>query len=360
MKNIKRQLLLTIILSLLSDVTFAYTGDLYLQAFNFNDSEVVPFQSVEKDWASNYRSGTHALSYQWYETGIRYKHWGFGLFQKNHTYLQFNSQTALIVHTIASKQPIDNQSYTVDLKVKHFNSYGLRLFNTAIAKPHFQWLLGVSLIYGQDLVDGTLKGSVTALTNKDYQFNNIQLNYFYSKDKLFDQQAARPRGEGYSIDSEIYWQPDRRIKLQFISRDLLGRIYWKNAPTTVAVIESDNKTYDANGYVKVNATLQGNQSTRNFTQHLAPYFAAKGSYNLYKDMDFLLEVDRFSIKTYQQIGISKTLMFQTTGNLLYEFVTHSVGINLKHKNIELQLMSDKLQPAKAHVFAALLNISYQY
>lgn len=352
--------ILIVHLFLVCPIAISQANELYIQSHNLYDSEPVPYNNFEKDWTNKYRSGKRALTYQWHELGVTHNNWGFGFFQKRHTYMKFKTDTALAVHTISGEQPLKNTSYEVDLEAKYYNSYGFKLFNTIVNKPSVQWTLGLSLIYGEALIDGSLKGSISALSESDYQFNNIVLDYYYSKDELFDHKAPRPSSEGFSFDSEISWQPSEKLRLQFIARDLAGRIYWKNAPTTVAVIESDNKTYDENGYVKVDATLKGNQSTKNFIQHLAPYMAFQSEIDLNENFELLFEVEHYYIKTYQHIGLGKKFPLNIQAQLSYEFATQSIGMLIKHPNIELQFLTDHFNQAKAHVLGIKLSSIYEF
>lgn len=337
-----------------------HANEFYLQSKSFYDSEPVPYLDFEKDWSSNYSPGDTGISYLYYETGVIHKRWGFGFFKKNQTYMKFKTDTALAVYTIASKQPIDNESYEIELNVKHYQVSGFHLFNTVVDKKFFQVKLGVSLLYGEKLIDGTLRGNLTALSESDYQFDNIKLDYYYSKDELFEHEASKPKGQGFAFDSEIFWQPKEQIQVHFIAKDLGARIFWKNAPVTVAVIESDNKTYDENGYVKVNATLQGNQATKDFTQHLAPYLALKTAFALYRDIELLFDAEYFYLKTFKQLGVGKKLPLNLTADLTYEFETGSAGLRVKHKNLELQVLSDHYQQSKAHVLGIVLNAAYEF
>ncbi|MDX1812568.1 MAG: hypothetical protein R3240_11505 [Gammaproteobacteria bacterium] len=345
-------------LCLLSINTLA--SEVYIQSTNFYDSEAVPFSKIEKDWAHHYRPGTRGITYQWHETGVKYKFWGLGFFQKKQTYLKFHEETALAVHTIGGKLPINNDEYRIELTAKYYNTYGLRLFHTPIHNDKLQITLGMSLIYGEELTDGTLKGGLTALSDKDYEFNDIRLNYYYSEDKLFDHDAARPVGEGYSFDTEINWRVNSEVKLRFVGRDMGGKIDWFDAPKTVAVVESDNKTVDENGYTKVDPTLSGNQRTENFTQQLAPFFALRSEFGNRQDSILSLQLEHYYIKDYQKLGWGKILPLNVFAELVYELQTRAAGFNLKHKYAYLSFMSDHYDLYRSHVLTLSLGIHYQF
>jgi len=331
----------------------------YIHSSTFYDSEPVPFTEFERDWNAPFHRGERFISYKWHELGINLNNWGFGVVYRNNVYLKFNSETALAVHTLVNKQPIQEDSYTVDVSGTVFNATGFRVFHKLINKSHFSWQMGLTSLYGSKIIDGTLKGKLNKISESDYEYDNITLNYYYTKDELFDHQVGEPKGYGFALDTDIYWQPSSKLELWFTMRDILGRIYWQGTPITMAEVESDNKTYDDN-YVKVDPLLRGNQSTKKFTQTLPLYLAFKSKMRLNNHTFLLAELEHLHIKTYARFGFGLNFPKNVQGEVIVDAANTAVGLRASHHIFNLTLMSDQINPQKAHFLAILFNLKYEF
>ncbi len=332
----------------------------YLTSFTFYDSEAVPFQQFKKDWGEKYREGNSAVSYIRHEVGASFGRWGIGYVYNDVSLITFDARTANLANILAKKQPIYGESYPIDLKIRNYQTTGIRLFFDAIRRSKFSLQLGFSALQGKSLVDGTLKGNVTVLSEKNYQFDNVVLDYYYSKDELFSHQAAEPTGDGYAFDAKIFLHLSDRQKIWANIQNISGRINWRKAPYTIATIQSDNKTYDENGYVKVSPLLQGKQLTRNFTQYLPLIASATAETDLRSNYFLLIELENYNIKTYSRIGLRKKFINGLSSDIVYDTLNQSVGFRLSHPLFQLSVLSDDTDINDAYLLAVSFDLQWAF
>lgn len=86
---------------------------------------------------------------------------------------------------------------------------------------------------------------------------------------LYDLSARKATGLGYGLHiGIIYSNRDYNFTLKAITNDLWARVYWKDLPYSIVNIETKNKEYDENGYVRYNPSISGIENYRDYTQRI--------------------------------------------------------------------------------------------
>jgi len=335
-------------------------NSVYINSFTFYDSEPVPFQRFEKSWGKGFRGGNSAISYVNHELGFSLGSWGFGYVSRSASYVQFGTETAALVNILAQKRPIYGDGFLVDVRVKSFNATGARLFYQLFERRKIRMQIGASLLQADRLVDGSLKGRLAVISQSDYRFENIVLDYFYSVDKLFDHQVAQPKGRGFALDTRIFWSPTPRLAFKLNIGDILGRINWQDAPYTLATIESDNKAYDENGYVKVDPLLKGKQLTKSFTQYLPVYFLISSEMRLRESYSLLFELESVGVKSYPRGGLRKQISRQYAADLIFDPLNRVLGLRFSHAVFHISVASDSLDINNAYMVSASAGIRWGF
>ncbi len=105
---------------------------------------------------------------------------------------------------------------------------------------------------------------------------------YYSRGDFFNRANikpyASPNGAGYSVDVSLKWLLGNRTKLEVEVKDLLGSIWWEQAPYTKAQVNPVAKTYDSQGYVHYIPALSGIESFKNYRQKLRKRFVSNIEY----------------------------------------------------------------------------------
>lgn len=127
----------------------------------------------------------------------------------------------------------------------------------------------LTILKANDLAEGRLDGTATAVDQNTYEYE-AQVDYVYRDDVLLQREVDEPRGYGYSLALAGHWQASPEIRLRWDLRDLYGRVYWNDAPHTVATATSDTRDTDANGFALFRPTLSGIENNIDYRQKLRP------------------------------------------------------------------------------------------
>lgn len=275
----------------------------YTEVEVFSYSQPVPVKAALNDWLGPFYGGSTALLYSRVEAGVAGQHWRFGLLSRMDYQLHFSPDAAEFYHRVSNKQALDaGRTYAIEVESKHFFGNGLRLGYLFTPQPGLTLELGMSYLQGQRLTTGTLSGTATATKAGDYEFN-LAADYFYSRDVLFRRETAAPDGQGYSADLRVQWQASPRLSTQLTVTDLIGRIYWQDAPYTQASGTSDTKEYDEQGYVRFKPLVSGIEGNRNHTQKLPPRAILAAQYLLDRRFSALASVFYTEYRTFPSLGL---------------------------------------------------------
>ena len=256
------------------------TVGVYFRLESFTYSETVPIAAAVHEWdTTDFDAGDQQWSWNWLEAGVQWGRFTLGYLWREEYDLRFSPDTAELYWRSANKLDLPvNAAYLIDLDASHFQADGFRIAfhdQRSVGPLTMDYQLGFAGLDARDLIDGTLHGHAQTLADNDYEYA-AELNYHYSEDRLFERVVEEPDGAGYAIDFalQLHYQQHR---LALSVSDLYGYIDWERAPYTEGTIDSDNRSYDASGYVRINPTLSGYEGiTEDFRQDLEARYT--GSY----------------------------------------------------------------------------------
>ncbi|MDH5258840.1 MAG: hypothetical protein OEX07_12565 [Gammaproteobacteria bacterium] len=342
------QFILFFFFTLSSSCLFSATLQFYSKNSFFADTEPMSFIHFTTDWSGDLIHGEKALAYYWAESGIRSDKIGIGYLSRQHYYLSFSNDAAQFYQLVQNSLPLEaGRSYQIDLNLKHFALNGFRMFVNLFQNISVKWEVGFSRLYGSRLYDGYLKGTVTSSSEKDYDYHDMNVDYFYTKDAIFDRELSAPAGTGYAFDTALLWRPDERLQVHFKMYDIAGKIHWRNTPRTVALLESDNKTYDENGYVRVHPALSGRHSFEAFTQSL-PWFASVDTQMKFRaDAALLFSILAMDSKHYHSAGLAWWTREHVRLQMNYTVSTGTVSLAAKGQYLDFGIGFDHFDFYKA-------------
>ncbi len=328
----------------------------YAEAFALLESETVVLGAYERDWqGSTYRPGERAYALAYAESGVRYRGWGLGRVWQRYQRLRFSESAARLYYRVQNSLPLSNAApYAVDVRLRSFAANGLRVFASPVQTRRWRLSLGVTRLYAYDLLEGRLQGAVQANGPRDYTFQDLMLDYVYARDAVFDRQVRAPRGQGWAFDARIGWRPGPRLRLDLHLRDLAGRIDWFDAPHTAARVESDNRRYDENGYLRVDPTLSGRHDQLDYRQRL-PWFGRLRLEAGSPSRAAVLEVVRSGVKSFVLLGLSRRLG-GWWAQVLYRPDRRAPALRLARGGFSLGLASDALDWARARYLSIELGL----
>ncbi len=338
-----------------------YGIESYLHLEGFAYSEPMPFDEFTSDWSSGFDGGNNALAYTWLEAGIQTRHWGFALFHQQYAQMHFSDDAAELYYLTENKLPIETgRAYNIDVDINAFSTRGVRLFHRISPHKSLDLKFGASYLTGGELLEGRINGQVTASSDRDYDFDNVHIDYYYSADKLFDRAVTAPNGNGAALDLTANWQatPYNRISLNV--RNLAGYIHWKNSPYTTAQIQSNNKDYDENGYVTVNPTLSGWHLNSDHKQRLPLIWQGEMEHKLSTRRHVDFRVLGSEVKQFYQLGGSYQFRRYHWLQLLYTLNSESVSIAYRNPWLQIQLQREINGLGESHTQGLLVHFQLAF
>lgn len=328
----------------------------YFVIDTFSYSEPYSIHNAINGGEEPFTGGDTALTHNWGEIGVTYKKFGIGFVQRYDTDLQFSEDTAEFYHLINNRLTLpEGREFELSLEAKQYRTEGIRLSYTFDLLKKTRLNVGLSYLKGLELTDGSAQGYATILDYGDYNFQ-FDVDYYYSKDFLFERKVDSPQGQGYSLDFFFDWGITQNLNFKLRGIDVIGKLYWENAPNTTATATSAIKQYDRNGYVIYQPVLSGYESNYNFTQELKAQFKALLDYEWNSKLALLGQAYSFYTENFYQLGLRYS--FNATSNMraLYMFETEAVSIGYEMKYFNVLITSDSFNVDEAHTFAFSLNI----
>jgi hypothetical protein len=242
-------------------------------------SEPEPIKTTLSDWGSEFDSGSRQWAVSHIEAGFRERGIEVSVFSRALADLRMNSQAVNFYGRIARKEPLnEGEQIPVALRVNGFSGSG---FRSGYRHSQESWTVsgGVSIFKTRHLMSGGLNGQFFASSESDYDFS-ADVDYAYYRDVVFDRpEVDKASGIGWAFDIAASWQPLEKLNLNFRAEDLFSRIRWDDAPFTLAQANTNNKSYDEDGYAVFAPTLSGREGYRDtFYQELDPRFYGAGEW----------------------------------------------------------------------------------
>lgn len=332
--------------------------DVYFTADGFAYSESKAVKSITGNWDGDLHTGDVTFSVDRAEAGVDWGKWRLGYIKRYDYYFEYSPDTAELVHKIKNKiSLVPGEQYDLYLLANTLVADGLRL-SYQQKRNAFSYDVSLSYLKGERFANGSLHGGAQALSDKDYDFN-FDVDYFYSQDKLFDRVADVPDGDGYAVDIAFDWQMNERLKLGFRANDVVARMYWRDAPRTVAVATSDTKEYDQNGYVIYNPVISGVETNEDFVQTIPAKLYLSADYAIDKySVD--LAYRNYRIKSFYMVGVSTTAYNASSLGFSCNLTAASCGFAYSNAWFRFSFMTDKLQLQDARTLELSLSIEHAF
>lgn len=333
-----------------------YSGYFLVDSFSYSEPFAIRALATG-DWDTEFHGGEKIFSTDRIEFGIAGNKWQLGILRRYDYFYEFTPDTAYLKHSAENHLDlVPGQELELYLKANEFIANGITLgFAEIVGKASFG--IRVSYLKGEQLTSGSLSGSASVINEKDYDLN-FDVDYYYSEDLLFDREVAAPDGNGFAIDLDIGWQAGNWDFMLDI-KDLLARIYWQDAPRTVASGNSNTVNYDANGYLAFNPAVSGLETNQDYTQTLPRKIDFTTTWQL-DDYAMLFEVQDFEIMRFYSLGAGFDTGYNDRINILYNVTAQALKFDYHNKWFGFSITSDELLPYDARTFALTLSISMQY
>ncbi len=357
-ENIFYVLLCCLLIILLNSSAYAEGFSTYLSINSFSHSEPTALKSIIDDWDEKIYPGDLAFSVSRAEIGVEWKKWQLGYIYRYDYYFEFNADTALLKHHVENKieftpgKQMDiylsaNTLIADGLSLRHQENLG----NVTIS-------VTASYLRGKRFMSGKLAGEAELLTDKDYDMS-FDVDYYYSKDKLFGRKVESPDGRGYAIDFNMDWKFDDKWNFNINITDLIARMYWYNAPRTIATANTDTKEYDEDGYVVFRPVASGLETNNDFVQTIPSKLFFSTKYMLEKN-SIVFEYHDYELKKFYSVGASHNISTNKELKILYNLTAEAIKLSYHTKIFRIMLTTDDIELNRARTFGLQFYINYPF
>lgn len=331
----------------------------------FMANDPVSLRQLFKKWKGSYhpRSGDNiALQDARLDLGIYFgKNYYAGYFSRYNAFIRTNHDFTDFYHTAKNKLPFDStRTYRLKLGIAGIKENGVIFSSSHILFEDDTSIMkagaALSLSLANDMQDGTVDGTAQITDRTSYTIS-ARSGYHYTHNYLYHLRVKDADGFGLGTDFALSWYLKAyRLTAKLVVNDLFSRIYWHNLPYSFVNIVTENKSYDADGYVHYAPMINGLEKYVDFTQKIEP------RYRLLLKKNFLSGL-RLSAGTGYAY---KTLFpFVRAGSLFwsdhylgitYESRFRSFGVEYNARNFFFGFSTDAL-----HEVSALgLNVGFRY
>lgn len=329
-------------------------GSPYASFSSDNYSQAFTIQALIDGEPQAPKSGDSIYSFNRFSSGWKTGLWSIGVSTRYDGIIRHSKDAALLYYQDKAKIPVDSgQQYSYLLRADILQSTGLSFGLEKQFNSPFK-VAALSHIYTtSQLTSGTISGNI-GLNGRQLN-GNLDVEYRYEEDKLFDRPIGKePTGTGYSLDIDVTadFQP-WQLRLTII--DLLHRVYWEDAPTTVAQVSPNTQAIDANGLLQVSPVIRGRESNQDFVQRLPMRSSLSLSKTFKQRHATTAAVKSIDNRYYPRLSYAYQLSTRQNLEVGYETKSRSIYAAWQLSKFKLGVSLDN-SFNKAH--RALLNISY--
>ncbi len=259
-------------------------GESFIEFQSFIANNAIPLKNIASDWSGKYQSPKkHFKVLEFSDLQIGYKDQNFSISYiiKSDLFIKASKDFSDLLYTVKQSQDLQtNRIYDLSLKLEGFVAqglkYGQKIYNYKKDSLEISVKGFVSVLKGEFLQYADIKGFAVASDKNTYSFN-ADMEYYYSKNYFYDLTVKKPSAIGYSGDISMNTR-FKNYSFNLIYENLVGYLFWKNAPYSDVHLKSDNTKIE-NGEKKYNPTVYGYEGKRSLKEKISPKITSTLSYN---------------------------------------------------------------------------------
>tara|TARA_R110002072_G_scaffold34623_2_gene103343 strand:+ start:172 stop:1263 length:1092 start_codon:yes stop_codon:yes gene_type:complete len=323
-------------------------------------SEVMPVMDTIGDFDGELNpQGDFAYTHNEARAGVQYGRWAVSGYYRYDYYLEFDTDTALLVYQRANDLPVaSDQNYQIDLWASHVQGSGISLDYTFKFTPRLSLKVRGSLLRASDLVHGSITGDISVAGDGTY-VGVAQVHYFYSEDYLFNRpDVSSPSAWGGTLDLYGEYRFNEQFRIRVEAEDLYSRVEWDDAPVTIAAASSSRTQLDADGLLNVQPFLSGIESEQDFTQTFPRRYRALLDYQTPGPLDWQLESNWVKSRHYHRVNAKYSIADDLALDFSAGIETQALGLGLSYRKFQFFVLSDRLDLSEAGVLE--LRCQFQF
>ncbi len=335
--------------------------EVYATVDSFTYSEPVTIKAALNELQGDYRSGELAFTHEQGEIGFKYNNWSLGFLVRYDLYSRFHPDTAELLYLSENDLPVElERSFQLDMEVSRLRSTGLKLAYGFVPSSYFRGHVAASYLKTSQLLDGNVSGVLTTQADGKYSGQG-RIDYVYDEDLVLEREVRAPSGDGVTFDVGFNWRLSELLELDVDLQDLYSRIVWHRAPRTQGDLNSNVIDLDENGVINnARALYSATDSFQTFIQRLSKRETVTLKWTMTERFYSGVQFFRFEGADFPRFIGGFNVGENTEWRAMYDLKTRALGLGVQSDYIKLFLLSDTLDPSKAHVFAlnAGVNVSF--
>ena len=294
------------------------------------------------------------------DIGMSKKGWGYvGYAYRHQAFTRASRDLALLTwQQLNHKDFTLGKEYDLDLAIKGYETDGIvfakSLTLTDTATQRLTVGIGFSLLHGYNMQDGYLKGTARAESRKEYSFQAVS-DYRYTRNYLYRLDVDDADGDGFTTHLSLDYRYGR-IRCHLLVNDLYGRITWHDLPYSFVELNSDNKSYDDNGYIVYKPTVKGVELYRDYTQKLYKKVRLEAGYGWDEATELHIGADNVRGEWFPYGGMHRRFGDDLAAGVSYDTRYGMVGVDIFYKTFSLTLKSNDIEDPWAMAF----SFGYRY
>ena len=330
----------------------------FIEVNSFSHSEPLAVYGLFNDWQGSLTSGRKAFSVNRFEAGFRLNSWQLSVLNRQDFYYEFAPTTAKLFYDTNNKKILEpGETYNLELSANSFFARGLKLaYKTQLSD--FKVRLAASYLEGYDVMQGDLSGSAQAVAENDYNFDFV-VDYYYAEDALFSRKINDSvKGQGHAFDFDIDWKINHQWSAGIKIEDLFAKIYWFDAPRTIANGTSQVKEYDEDGFVVFRPVASGLETNQSFTQKIPTKVFLSTEYSFNEAHSIVVKVDDYEIKRFASLGYAFKLESKSELKVLANLTAEAMELSYQNPWLKASLISDSWDYKKSKTLGLGIGVRY--
>ena len=332
----------------------------------FVGNDPLSVRQYQNDWQGSYhpRNGLNLgqLSAR-AEAGVHTAGWRLSAVKRMELLIESGRETTDLYHLYKTREAVPaGRTHDVNLNYAGYEAKGWRVdkaWNWKFSGGHdFNFGLGYSWLEGNRVRAGAAQGSFASLGGGKYSFAVTMDDVYTGKTYPF-QTPGTPEGSGGSADLGLEWKTPEGARFELIANDLLGRMHWRDVPSTPAIANTGVTGTDGNGYIIYGPTLSGRNARRDFTQTL-PVRWGLGAEVPWRDYYALASLSHLQNIYYPLLALGWKFAEGWRVQADYDLRFKTFGLRLAGSRAFLSLRASQLDLGLASAYGVSAGVSWAF
>ena len=337
-------------------------SDIYSEFDYFIASDPISLYGFFHKWKQDYHPKSHkniAIQDMRWDIGKNYDKFYLGYFYQYNAYIKTNKDFTDLFYSVKNHIDLDtHRVYNLKLNIDGIKQQGILLSYKDNISNSLSLGCAIHLATAQDMQQGSINGKATATDKKNYHAVG-DISYHYTHNYLYKLGVDDTNGYGFGMDIALsYSNIDYLFDIDIIANDLGSRVYWNNLPYSDVTIETNNKSYDEDGYVHYNPSISGKEVYNNFIQKIKPRYKVEITKLIYADTDIVVGSEFAYSEKIPYISINKSLTNTQSIDISYENRFHTFGLDYSYKRFSIGFNSDNINHISA--FGIYTNLLFSF